>query len=113
MVGEPVEERRGHLGVAEDARPFCEVEICGQQNRSALVEAANQVEEQLTAGLGEGQIPELVEDQEVQAVEQIGGATLTVAAAGSGNDVTVTIRSADLSGSWTRSGLVRIDVCAT
>jgi hypothetical protein len=39
-----------------------------------LVEPADQVEEQLTASLGEGQIAELVEDDEVEAAEVIGSA---------------------------------------
>ena len=54
VVGEPVEERGGHLGVAEDAGPFSEGEIGGDDHRGPLVEAADQVEQQLSAGLAKG-----------------------------------------------------------
>jgi hypothetical protein len=65
MMGQPVEQRGRHLWVAEDARPFAKGEIGGDDNRGALVETADQMEQQLAAGLCEGQIAELVEDDEV------------------------------------------------
>ena len=55
-MGKPVEKCGGHLGVAEDAGPFAECEVGGDDDRGALVEAADQMEEQLPSGLGEGQI---------------------------------------------------------
>jgi hypothetical protein len=55
-MGEPVEERRGHLGVAEDGGPFGEGQVGGDQDRGALVERADQMEEQLAAGLRENYI---------------------------------------------------------
>ena len=76
VMGEAVEQRGGHLGIAEDARPFAEGEIGGDDDRGALVEPADQVEQQLAAGLGEGQIAEFVEDDEVEAREIIGDAAL-------------------------------------
>jgi len=69
VVGEPVEQRGRHLGVAEDAGPFAEGEIGGDDDRGTLVEAADEVEQELPAGLCEGQIAELVEDDEVEPVE--------------------------------------------
>ena len=45
MMGQPVEQRGGHLGVAEDARPLTEGEIGGNDDGGALIEAANQMEE--------------------------------------------------------------------
>ena len=71
---EAVEQGRGHLGIAEDAGPFAEGEISGDEDRGALVEAADEMEEQLTAGLGEGEISEFVEDDEVEPGEMIGDA---------------------------------------
>ena len=56
-----------HLGVAEDGRPFAEGKVGRDDNRGALVEAADQVEQKLAARLREGQIPEFVEDDEVHA----------------------------------------------
>jgi len=61
VVRKPVEERRGHLGIGEDAGPFTKGEIGRYDNRRVLVKAADQVKQQLAAGLGERQIAEFVE----------------------------------------------------
>ena len=61
VVSETIEQRSGHFGIAEDARPFAEGEICRDDDRRTLVEAADGVEQQLSAELGEGQI-KFVED---------------------------------------------------
>jgi hypothetical protein len=74
VVGEAVEERRGHLGVAEDGRPFTEGEVGGDDDGGLLVETADEVEEQLTTGLGEGKVAEFIENDEVQAAEVVGNA---------------------------------------
>ena len=67
VVGETIEQGCGHLGVAEDGRPLAEGEVCGDDGGGALVEPAHEVEEELPAGLGEGQVAELIEDDEVTA----------------------------------------------
>jgi hypothetical protein len=76
MVCEAVEQCGRHLWIAEDARPFAECEIGGDDDRGALVEAADGVEQQLPAGLGEGQIAEFIEDDEVQTGKIIGKPSL-------------------------------------
>ena len=76
MMGETVEQCGGHLGVAEDRGPFAEGEVCGDDDRGALVEPAHEVEEQLPTGLSEGQVAEFVEDDEVAADELLCGAAL-------------------------------------
>ena len=53
MVGETIEQRGRHLGIAEDGGPFSEGQIGGEDDRGALVEPADQMEQQLSAGLGE------------------------------------------------------------
>ena len=78
MVCKAVEERSGHLGVAKDGGPFTEVEVGGYDDRGALVEAADEVEQQLAAGLGERKVAKLVEDQEVEAAQQVSRAPLPV-----------------------------------
>jgi len=78
VVGEPVEERGRHLGVAEDGGPFAEVEVRGDDDRGALVEAADQVEQELAAGLGEGKVSQFVEDQEVETAEDVRRPALAV-----------------------------------
>jgi hypothetical protein len=57
---------------AKYARPFAESEIGGDDDRGAFVELADEMEEELAAGLGEGQIAEFIEDDEVHAGEVIG-----------------------------------------
>ena len=47
VMGEPVEERRGHFRIGEDRGPFGEGEVCRHNDRGALVKAADQVEQQL------------------------------------------------------------------
>ena len=57
---------------AEDTRPFAEGEVGGDDDRGALVEPRDPMEEQLTAGLREGEIDELVKHGEVESGEVIG-----------------------------------------
>ena len=52
--------------------PFAEGEIGRDDDRRALVEATDQMEQQLAAGLREGQIAEFVENDEVEARQIIG-----------------------------------------
>jgi len=78
MMGKPVEQRRGHLGVAEDGGPLAEGQIGGDDDGGLLVELAGEMEEQLAAGLGEGQIAEFVQDCEVETAELVGDAALAV-----------------------------------
>jgi hypothetical protein len=44
VVGQAIEQRGCHLGVCEDARPFTEGEIGGDDDRGALVEPTDEVE---------------------------------------------------------------------
>lgn len=54
MVRQAVEKCRRHLGIAEHRWPFTEGQVCGDDDRGALVESADQVEQELTSGLSEG-----------------------------------------------------------
>ena len=67
MMREAVQHGRGHLGVTEDGRPFAECQVGGDNDRRSFVELADEMEEQLTAGLAEGQISKLVDDDEIVA----------------------------------------------
>ena len=44
-MGEPVEQRGSHLGIAEDRSPFAEAEVGGDHDAGALVKLAQQMEE--------------------------------------------------------------------
>ena len=48
-MGEPIEQRRGHLGIAEHPGPFAEAEVGGDDDAGTLVEFAEQVEQQRAA----------------------------------------------------------------
>ena len=63
VMGEPVEQCGGHLGVAEDVRPFPEGQVGGDDDGGLFVKTADQVEEQLAAGLSKRQISQFVELQ--------------------------------------------------
>ncbi len=65
MVGELVEHGRGHLGVAEDLRPVGDGEVGGEDDRGVFAKLADQVEQLLVAGLAEGQIAQLVDNDQV------------------------------------------------
>ena len=48
-MGEAVEQGGGHFGITEDGSPFAEAEIGGDDDAGALVEFAQEVEEQRAA----------------------------------------------------------------
>src|SRR5512134_1136374 len=79
-MGKTIEERRRHLRIAEHTRPFAEGEVGGDDDRRALVEPADQMKEQLPAGLGEGQIAQFVKHDEVETEEIIAETSLTAGA---------------------------------
>src|SRR6202161_933915 len=64
-VGETIEQRGRHLWVAEHSRPLAEAEIGRDDDAGALVELAQQMEEQGPAGGAERQVAKLVEDDEI------------------------------------------------
>src|SRR3546814_3277272 len=47
VVGDAVEQRRGHLGIAEDGGPLAEREVRGDDDAGALIKLADEVEQQL------------------------------------------------------------------
>jgi len=76
-MGQPVEQRGRHFGIAEHARPFAEGEIGGDDDGGALVEPADEVEQELTTGLCEGKIAQFVENDEVHAGQMLGEPALS------------------------------------
>jgi hypothetical protein len=79
VVCQTIEQRARHLGVYENARPFAKSKIGRYDDRSAFIEMADQMEQQLTAGLGKGEISEFVEYNEVPPGEIFGDPSLTAA----------------------------------
>ena len=72
MMREAVQQRGGHLGIAKDAGPFAEAEVCRDDDAGAFVELAEQMEQHRTARGTERQVPELVEDNEIGMDKPIG-----------------------------------------
>lgn len=65
VVQQTIKDRGGNHGVAEDRAPLADTAVAGQQDRASLIATANELEEQMR-GIGfKGQIPELVDDQEL------------------------------------------------
>lgn len=67
-MGEPIEQRSGHVGAAEHRGPFAEGEIGGDDDRGALVEPADQMEEVLAAGVGGLRIAAIELGQRVETI---------------------------------------------
>jgi hypothetical protein len=67
MVGQAVQHGGGHFGVAKYLRPVGKGEICGDEERGVFVELADEVEQQLAAGLAEWQIAQLINDDDIIA----------------------------------------------
>jgi len=63
-VGEAVEEGPGETLGAEDLGPFIERQVARDDDRALLVALAEDLEEQLCAGLGERDEAKLVDDEE-------------------------------------------------
>ena len=72
VMGEPVEQGRGHLGIAENLCPFAEAEVRGDHHAGPLIELAEQVEQQGPARGAERQVAELDEDYDVQTAQAVG-----------------------------------------
>src|SRR3546814_230123 len=66
VVGDAVEQRRGHLGIAEDGGPLAEREVLGDDDAGALIKLADEVEQQLPSRACERQISKLVEHDQVE-----------------------------------------------
>ena len=62
---EAIQQRRGHLGVAEHAGPFGEAQVGGDDHAGVLVQLGQQVEQQGAAGLAERQVAQFIEDDEI------------------------------------------------
>ena len=70
-MGKPVEQGRRHLLVTKDARPLSEAEVGRNDDAGALVEFADQMEQQRPAGLAERQIAKLVQDHQIGVYQAI------------------------------------------
>ena len=65
MVGQAVQESAGEPLGAEDLCPLVEGQVGGDEDRACLVALAEDLEQQLCAGLGERDEAEFVDDEEL------------------------------------------------
>ena len=68
-VREPVQQRSGQAFAAQHFRPLREGQIGGRQQAGAFIRPAHHLEEQPGPGLGERDIAQLVEQQQVQPLQ--------------------------------------------
>ncbi|MPM19646.1 hypothetical protein SDC9_66072 [bioreactor metagenome] len=61
VVGQTVQQGRGHLGITKHVCPFAKAQIRGDHLTGALVKRREQMEEQRSTRRAEGQIAELIE----------------------------------------------------
>ena len=73
MVDETVDGRERHGWIREDLAPFAEGLVGRDQDRAPFVARADEFEEDARLGLVLGNVGEVVEDQEVEAVEPVDG----------------------------------------
>jgi hypothetical protein len=68
-VSEPVQQGPGESFGAKDLGPFLEGQVGGHQEAVMLIGPADHLKEQFGSGLGEGNISEFINDQEMESLE--------------------------------------------
>jgi len=84
VVEQAVEERGGDDGIAEDVAPFGEAAIGREDHGALFVTGVDELEEQVGAARGDGEVTDLVDDQQTAVVEVadfLGEASLAFGAA--------------------------------
>lgn len=70
VVQQAVEKRGGDHGIAEDVAPFGEPAVRREYHRALFVAVVDELEEEVCAARGDGQIADLVDDQQTVAAEE-------------------------------------------
>ena len=70
MVEQPIEQRGGDDGIAEDLAPFGEAAVGGEDHRALLVAGVDELEEQIAAAGDDRQVADLVDDEQREAAEE-------------------------------------------
>ena len=70
MVQKPVQQGGGDDGIAENLAPFGEAAVGGQDHRALLVAGVDQLEEQVAGAGADGEIADLIDDQQRGAAEE-------------------------------------------
>lgn len=75
VMGEPVQKRCGHLGINKNGRPFREAQFGGDHHAGELVQLRELVNQQGTAGSTEGQIAQLIQTDQIDALQRLRNAS--------------------------------------
>ena len=70
VVKQSVQQRRGDDRIAENLAPFGEAAIGGQDHRASLVAGVDQLEEQVAGAGADGEIADLIDDQQRGAAQE-------------------------------------------
>ena len=68
-MSEPVQQRTGESLGAKDLGPFLKGQVSGHHEAVMLIGPADNLKEQFGSGLGEGNISEFINDQEMEPLE--------------------------------------------
>ena len=71
-MGQPVQERRRHLLVYKHRRPLSEAEVSSNDDAGALVEFADQVEQQSATDLTDRQVAQFIQDHKIGVDQPVG-----------------------------------------
>ncbi len=66
-MGQPVQERHGHLLIAKDLRPLSKRQVGGNADAGTFIAITKELEEQLGGGFGKGQVAQLIDQHQVKA----------------------------------------------
>ena len=72
-MDEAVDGGERHGGIGEDLSPFAEGLVGGDEHGAPLVAGADELEQHAGLGLVLGDVGEVVEDQQVEAIEPVDG----------------------------------------
>ena len=70
MMEQPVEERGGDDGIAEDVAPFGEAAVGGEDHGALFVARIDELKEQVAAAGGDRQIADLVDNEQRAAAQE-------------------------------------------
>ena len=69
VVGQTVQQRRGHPFPLEDLVPLAERQIAGHQDAAAIIAVGEDAEQQLDPAAAQGDVAQFITDQQVGPVE--------------------------------------------
>lgn len=70
-MGQPVQQRRRHPFALEDLAPLTEGQVAGDQQTGPFIPIGEDLEQEFGAGSAEGQIAQLVTDEQIYPVELV------------------------------------------